>query len=628
MGQAPTQLPSQFGKYSIVDHLATGGMAEVYLARAGGLQGFEKLVVLKRVRPDVSTAETTESFLDEARLVATLEHPNIAHVHEIGVVNGSYFFVMEYVAGGDLRQLMQRAAEAGRRLRLADALYIIVQVCEALHYAHEKLDSDGKPLKIVHRDVSPSNVLLSHDGAVKVCDFGVAKATSRVHETKGGALKGKYAYMSPEQCRGRVLDRRSDVFSIGILLYELTTLQQLFTAESEFDLMREIIEAPVRPPSEVVVDYPPDLERIVMRALAKEREQRYSSAQALQLDLEEFAREHKLALSSVSVTKLMAELFDRKPTPKARIEPGDTPPTFFALGSDAHDSYSVELNVPADQPKPAPPGRILTVRAAPRRAPGWLLALAGIAGLAAGGVSIAGNAIKAAADREAAAVLDSDAMRLTSAIDSAVRSAQLRAEGIATAPMVRAAIVTDAATMKDLAATEYVFSVANGEAIEIFQLAGAEPHTVTSVLRLPESASPIGLPAGRDAEVAILNGNLTLVQAAPIAGYSAKVSGKVAIRTVVDLSTPKHVLEGHAVAAELAGPASGVIELVAKRGVSSSAKRTIEVHRSGGAIFSLIATPLEGSAPAWEALARLGCLAIAALFVLVYGLALLRARRA
>lgn len=627
MGPAGSQLPDQFGKYSIVGHLATGGMAEVYLARAGGLQGFEKLVVLKRVRPDVSTADTTASFLDEARLVATLEHPNIAHVHEIGVVNGSYFFVMEYVSGGDLRQLMQRAIESGRRVSLADAIYIIVQVCEALHYAHEKHDLEGRPLEIIHRDVSPSNVLLSHDGAVKVCDFGVAKATNRVHETKGGALKGKYGYMSPEQCRGRHLDRRSDVFAIGILLYELTTLRQLFTAESDFDVLRKIVESPVPPPSSVKFDYPAELERIVMRTLNKDSAKRYPSAQALQLDLEEFAREHKLALSSVSVARLMATFFDRKSTPVSKTRGGDVPPAFLALGSDDHDTYEVAA-VSATAPDiAATPGRILTVRGAPRRAPVWLLILAALTGLAAGAITLAGNALKAAADKEAAAAFDGDAQRLATAIDTASRSARMRAEGIATAPMVRAAIETDAATMKDLARAEYIFSISPREALEVFQLPNATQSLPTSVLRIPESASPVALPVDGDTQLAITNGALTVVEAASITGYSSKISGKVAIRAAVDLSLSKQLLLNHAATAALVGPMSR-IELVPAHNAAAGTLRTIDLQRNKNGVFSLVAAPIAAAAPAWIVPARLGCIAIAGLFVLVYGLALLRARRA
>ncbi|HEX4422790.1 MAG TPA: serine/threonine-protein kinase [Kofleriaceae bacterium] len=314
------KLPEKFGKYSILGHLATGGMAEVYLARQTGLEGFEKTVVIKRVRPELLTdREIIESFLDEARLVATLQHPSIAQVYEIGLVNQSYFIVMEYVHGGDLRQLMERAIAARQRVTIADAIYILIQACVALHYAHEKRGPDGTRLAIIHRDVTPSNVLLSYDGAVKVCDFGIAKAATRTTETERGTLKGKYAYMSPEQCQSLALDRRSDIFTLGILLYELSTLTRPFAAASDFELLRSIIERPAVPPSKRVRGYPPDLERIAMRALAKDPAERYPTAQAMQLELEELARERKLALSSVNIAKLVGSLFpDRR---ERRSEP-------------------------------------------------------------------------------------------------------------------------------------------------------------------------------------------------------------------------------------------------------------------------------------------------------------------
>ncbi|HSR96566.1 MAG TPA: serine/threonine-protein kinase, partial [Kofleriaceae bacterium] len=282
--QAASKLPDRFGNYTILQHLATGGMAEVYLARQSGLEGFEKTVVIKRVRPELmSDRDITGSFLDEARLVATLQHPNIAQVTEIGLVNNTYFLVMEHVDGADLRELMYRAVELRQRVAISDAIYILIQACVALHYAHEKRGPDGARLDIIHRDVTPSNVLLSHDGTVKVCDFGIAKATNRTTETVRGALKGKYAYMSPEQCKCTAIDRRSDIFALGILLYELSTLTRPFTADSDFELLRTIIETPPPPPSSRVPNYPLDLERIVLRALAKDPDARYPTAQSMQL---------------------------------------------------------------------------------------------------------------------------------------------------------------------------------------------------------------------------------------------------------------------------------------------------------------------------------------------------------
>jgi serine/threonine protein kinase len=308
--EAGSTLPTQFDRYSILGHLATGGMAEVYLAHQAGVRGFEKLVVIKRIRPELlAEAGAVEAFLDEARLVATLEHPHIVQVLEVGFVAGSPFFVMEHVDGVDLRQLLEASLGAGVPLSLANALYIAIDVCAALHYAHERRDADDAPLGIIHRDVSPSNVLISHEGGVKICDFGIAKAATRSEVTQAGVVKGKFSYMSPEQCTNAPLDRRSDVFALGILLYELTTRTHLFTGANDYEVMRQIVDGPIPRPSTRVPGYPPELEAIVMRALAQHPADRYPTARALQSDLEELARERKLAMSSTHLASLMSRLF-------------------------------------------------------------------------------------------------------------------------------------------------------------------------------------------------------------------------------------------------------------------------------------------------------------------------------
>src|SRR5689334_1043270 len=277
--EAGSTLPTQFDRYSILGHLATGGMAEVYLAHQAGVRGFEKLVVIKRIRPELlAEAGAVEAFLDEARLVATLEHPHIVQVLEVGFVAGSPFFVMEHVDGVDLRQLLEASLRAGVQLSLANALYIAIDVCAALHYAHERRDVDDVPLGIIHRDVSPSNVLISHEGCVKLCDFGIAKAATRSEVTQAGVVKGKFSYMSPEQCTNAPLDRRSDVFALGILLYELTTRTHLFNGANDYEVMRQIVDGPIPRPSTRVPGYPPELEAIVMRALAQNPADRYPNA--------------------------------------------------------------------------------------------------------------------------------------------------------------------------------------------------------------------------------------------------------------------------------------------------------------------------------------------------------------
>jgi serine/threonine protein kinase len=315
-GQIPGNDPllpgARIGRYQLICRLAVGGMAELYLARAHGIEGFEKLVALKRILPQYAqNKDFIKMFIDEARLAASLNHQNIAQVYDIGQAGGAYFFTMEYVHGEDLRHIC-KGALATRGVPLPHALAVVNGVAAGLHYAHERKGPDGRLLGIVHRDVSPSNVLVTYDGQVKVVDFGIAKATAHGVQTRTGTLKGKIAYMAPEQCRGEPLDRRSDVFAIGILLYELTTGRRLFTGENEYAILHQIVSDDVPPPSTYKRDVPPELDRIVLRALARDKAERYPTAQDLQSDLEQFAVEHRLVLSSVMLSKYMKDLFGDK----------------------------------------------------------------------------------------------------------------------------------------------------------------------------------------------------------------------------------------------------------------------------------------------------------------------------
>lgn len=299
----------KLGKYDLVRQIAVGGMAELYLARTVGLEGFEKLVVLKRILPQyVTNANFVNMFLNEARLVATLQHPNIAQVFDIDQDGVDYFFSMEYVHGQDLGQVVASAQESGVPISLDAALTVIAGLCAGLHYAHEKVGPDGVPLQVVHRDVSPSNVLVSYDGAVKLTDFGIAR--SGTNGTTRGGLKGKIAYMSPEQCRGKVaLDRRSDVFSVGTILYELTAGRLPFTDETEYGILNQIVNRDVEPPGRFVPDYSPALSAIVMRAMARNPDQRFATALELQKALEDFALEHRVRVSPIVVGRLMGTLY-------------------------------------------------------------------------------------------------------------------------------------------------------------------------------------------------------------------------------------------------------------------------------------------------------------------------------
>jgi serine/threonine-protein kinase len=322
---------TRLGRYELRRMLAVGGMAELHLARATGIEGFQKLVVLKRILPHLAAdPEFIKLFLAEARLAATLHHPNVVEVFDIGSHEGSYFFTMEYVRGQDLGTVISAARKRGEGLLLENALAIVIGMAEGLHHAHEMRDPSGKPLGIVHRDVSPSNVLITYAGGVKVCDFGIAKAVAAQMRTADGSTKGKASYMSPEQCRSEALDRRSDVFSIGIMLYELTTGKRLFRGANELEAMKQICERDVPRPTSTDADYPLALEEIVMKALERDPDKRFASAQELQLALESFARDEKLLISSALLAKWMQELFpdaataerdDATPVPGSIREP-------------------------------------------------------------------------------------------------------------------------------------------------------------------------------------------------------------------------------------------------------------------------------------------------------------------
>jgi serine/threonine protein kinase len=306
------------GKYEVLQRLAAGGMAEIFLARMVGVLGFDKLVVIKRILPHLAQRnDFIQMFLDEARIATTLNHANIVATHEVGVHGKSYFMVMEYLAGEDARSIVRRIARApntgaGGRLPLEHALNIGVAVAAGLHYAHEKRDRDGAPLEIVHRDVTPQNVIVTYDGAVKLLDFGIAKAANRINETRSGSFKGKVPYMSPEQCRGEPLDRRSDLFSLGILLHELTLCRRLFRGETDFQILKQIAEGPITRPRDVDPQYDARLQAIVMRALERDPASRFATARELQEALEELAHEMRLRLSPLSLANYMQSLFDDK----------------------------------------------------------------------------------------------------------------------------------------------------------------------------------------------------------------------------------------------------------------------------------------------------------------------------
>ena len=298
------------GKFEVLRKIATGGMAEIYLARVRGRAGFEKLFVLKRILPTAAgDPRFIQMFLDEARLVATLQHPNIADVLEVGEDRGAPFFIMEHVHGQDVRSIRIAESERHQGVPLRVSLAIVHAIASALDYAHDRCDANGVNLGLVHRDVSPSNILVSYEGAIKLIDFGVARVTNQNHKTQAGTVRGKGPYMSPEQCRGQALDRRSDLFSLGVVLYELTVGKRPFRGESEYEIMSQIVHHDPAPPSSQVDGYPRDLERIVAKLLARNPDQRYQHAEEVLQALEDFLEAHHLWVPLKKLSRYMRKLF-------------------------------------------------------------------------------------------------------------------------------------------------------------------------------------------------------------------------------------------------------------------------------------------------------------------------------
>ncbi len=272
------------GEYEILERIGVGGMAEVFRARAGG-----RVVAIKRLLPGISGNQTfVTMFVDEAKIVAQLDHRNIVRTIDVGCQDGDYFIVMEYIHGVDLKQLFDRCQEAESRMPISLTCTIIARVCDALSYAHNTLDAQGRPLGVVHRDVSPANVLVSFDGETKLIDFGVAKARHRLARTRTGFVKGKVAYVAPEILRGGTANHSADVFAAGVVLWELLTGARLFDSPTDFGVLELIRVCRTRPPSALNPKVPPELDHIVGRALAREPVDRYKDAIELHDDLQDF----------------------------------------------------------------------------------------------------------------------------------------------------------------------------------------------------------------------------------------------------------------------------------------------------------------------------------------------------
>jgi serine/threonine protein kinase len=302
--------PTLFGKYLLLERINVGGMAEVFTAKAFGVEGFERILAIKKILPTMAEDEEfITMFIDEARISVQLNHANVVHIHELGKHEDTYFIAMEYVAGRDLRTLLERYRRRQELMPTAQAVFIASKMCEGLDYAHRKKDARGQDLGIIHRDVSPQNILVSYEGEVKIIDFGIAKAANRSQKTQAGILKGKFGYMSPEQVRGLPTDRRSDVFAVGVILYEMLTGERLFVGESDYSTLEKVRNADVPAPRQFNPNVPAGLEKVMLKALARDVEDRYQWASDLQEDLMRFLLAGDAIYSSKHLAGFMKEVF-------------------------------------------------------------------------------------------------------------------------------------------------------------------------------------------------------------------------------------------------------------------------------------------------------------------------------
>jgi serine/threonine protein kinase len=296
-------------RYRVIEKIDAGGMAEIYRGEAISLEGFSRTVAIKRILPSMCRDKKfIAMFLDEAKLSMQLQHANIVQIFDIGKADDTYFVVMELIEGVNLRRMMQRAIDRGIQVPVSLACYLLVEVAKALAYAHEKRDGDGNMLGIVHRDVSPPNVLISRQGEVKLTDFGLAKAASHSTKTEAGVIKGKFSYLSPEVVAGKTVDPRADVYSAGIIAWELLCGRKLFHGSNDMETVELVRKGLVPKPSEIRDDVDPELDRVLLKALAKNPKRRYQSARALEQGLLQYLFKNNMAVTASDVADFLAVL--------------------------------------------------------------------------------------------------------------------------------------------------------------------------------------------------------------------------------------------------------------------------------------------------------------------------------
>jgi serine/threonine-protein kinase len=343
-GGGPT-LPSQFGRYTLLERLAVGGMAEVFRAKISSSHGFEKILVIKRILPHLAADATFVSmFIDEAKLTAQLTHPKIVQILDFGDVGGQYFIALEYVDGADVLGLLRTCAQKRLHIPRHLALFIVNEVLEALDYAHNARDMEGKPMHIVHRDISPSNIFLSKRGDVKLGDFGIAHAQRRESKTQAGTLKGKYGYMSPEQVVGQQVDGRSDLFAVGVVLAEMLMGRRLFTAPNDLDVLLMVRDARIERLSKYCRDLPKPLDKLVRRALKKDPRERFQSAAEFRDAIADYLYETGQRVGPPDLRAFVGDLFEGGPEALERL---------LAQARKQHEAPGAKGAAPA-APEPVP----------------------------------------------------------------------------------------------------------------------------------------------------------------------------------------------------------------------------------------------------------------------------------
>ncbi len=311
-------MAQQQQRYRVIEKIAAGGMAEVYRAESAGLEGFKKKVAIKRVLPHLSEKKQfIGMFLDEARLSAHLGHSNCVQVFDVGVGDNTYFIVMEYVDGGDLKSIIEHYRKRNQTFPVEEALLICVKICEGLDYAHNCKDEDGVPLNIVHRDMSPPNVLITRYGEVKIVDFGLAKANSQLERSEPGIIKGKFSYLSPEAALGNAVDLRTDIFAVGIILWEMLAGRRLFMGETDLETVRQVQAANIPPITQLNPSVPAHVETILARALAGDPGQRYQTARQLASDLTQAIHASERSCSAFDIANLVQDALSARGKPKS-----------------------------------------------------------------------------------------------------------------------------------------------------------------------------------------------------------------------------------------------------------------------------------------------------------------------